>query len=340
MKFPSARLRIVIMTLILSGCSTFSQLKLGSQEDIDQWLENDQYGHALSVLTLQEKIFNDEETRRNLKRVKIKASQYDRKQAANIRKLLSKEKWDEAIALLNSSIQNHPDGKQLLRAQKVLQRKQRQHTMNLEAQLLLAKTEWLSKNLRLYQIMLLADPQNQSTKWKIAGTQHELKSSADKLQIFGNNALRKKEYDLADICLSTANRLKPTKELNESLVLLELRSRKTAKKIKTLSDGMKKALKKNDLAQGRKLIAELEKMNDYPFELEKLKQSIVNNIRIKVTKILKQGDILYKNGKIEGAKTVWENALKFEPENEQLHDRISRAERALETLKELKKSKP
>ena len=339
MKFSSACLRIVIMTFVLSGCTNFPQIKLNSQEDVDQWLKNDQYGRALSSLKLQARLFSNKETNQTLKTVKVKASQYDRKQAASIRRLLSKEKWDEAIALLNSSLQNHPDGKQLLRTQKLLWRKQQQHTMNLEAQLLLSRTEWLSRDLKLYQTMLLADPQNQSTKWKIADTQHELQSSADKLQIFGNNALEKKQYDLADICLSTANRLQPTKELNESLTLLELRSRKTINKIKTLSGKMKDAIKKNDLAKGRKLIIELDEMNEYPFELEKLKESIVNNIGIKVTKILKKGDILYKNGNIEGAKIAWENALKLEPENEQLHDRITRAERSLETLKELKKPK-
>lgn len=302
MKFSSVHLRIVIMTLILSGCANLSKIKLTSQEDVDQWLKNDQYGQALSSLKLQTRLFSNDETNQTLKTVKVKASQYDRKQAASIRKLLSKEKWDEAIALLNSSLQNHPDGKQLLRTQKVLWRKQQQHTMNLEAQLLLAKTEWLSKNLRLYQIMLLADPQNQSTKWKIANTQQELKSSAGKLQVCGNNALRRKKYDLAEICLSTANRLQPTKELNESLTLLELKSRKTAKKIKTLSDGMKDALKKNDLVKGRKIIAELEEMNEYPFELEKLKESINNNIRIQVTKILKRVTYCIKTGRLKAQK--------------------------------------
>lgn len=336
--FRQSSILVLVLTFILSGCASFAPYQIVSQKEIDQWVKNNQYGHALKALRNKVKLFPTRTAKRNLEKIKIKAAHYDRKQADRILKLQSMKEWDKAITILHSSLQKYPDGKQLQRVYKIIRGKQEKQIMHLEAQLLLEKAEWLSETLKIYQNMLLIDPKNHLTKWHINNTQVEIQNIATKLHTLGRNALREKKYDLADICLSTANRLRPNKEHRHSLALLELKSEKTSKEIKLLLDGMKQALENNNLKNGSKLLRRLANVDNYPPEIESLKQSLIKKINDEVGKILKSGSVLYKNGQIEQAKKIWATALKLDPKNEQIHDRISRAERALETLKELKKA--
>lgn len=348
MRPPSAQSNIfnfplviaLILTLVLSGCSTFTPYRIATQQEIDQWVKNNQYGIALSVLENKARLLPTKAVKNSLETIKTKASEYDKKQAASVLKLQSSGKWEEALSILHSSLQNYPEGKQLQRAQKTLQGRQGKNILNLEAQLLIEKAEWLSQNLKIYQNMQLIDPQNRSIKWNMANTQSEIKFTAGKLHAFGQSALSKKEYDLAEICLHTANRLHPTKEHSASLALLEQKTRKTTdKEINVLLEKMKQAIEKNRLEDGRKFLAQIEAMKEHPPEITSLKKILDKKISTEVNRILEEGNVFYKNSKIEKAKQTWKKALKLDPKNEQINERISRAEKALETLKELKKAK-
>jgi len=122
-----APVRLLAITLIitLAGCSALGTYQIADQNDIDQWLKNHQYGRALNTLNLEATLFSSKETQKKLKIVKISASKYDRTQAAKVLNLVSKDKWEEALNLLNTSLQNHPDGKQLPVAKITIQRQSR-----------------------------------------------------------------------------------------------------------------------------------------------------------------------------------------------------------------------
>ncbi len=55
----------------------------------------------------------------------------------------------------------------------------------------------------------------------------------------------------------------------------------------------------------------------------------------KVDALLVEGSELYSNGQIGKAKTVWESALKLDPDNVKINRRIKRAKQVLTKLREL-----
>jgi tetratricopeptide (TPR) repeat protein len=230
-----------------------------------------------------------------------------------------------------------------------------QHLRQLDAQLLLARAEWLLTRKRILNEMIRSEPGNVIKKWDLRNTDSQIRGTAKELNTLGSNALDLHELDTADLCLTMADRLSPTVENTLALAKLEdIRYKKKLKQYKKsqqieqkrlelkntkLIKETKTAIANNNLIHASGLLKKIRKNKTQDEEIKNLKKSLDTAIQARTKILLEEGNHHYSNGNIKQAKSTWEKALQLDPENNMIRERIKRADRVLEKLKQLKKEK-
>lgn len=103
-----------------------------------------------------------------------------------------------------------------------------------------------------------------------------------------------------------------------------------------LASQAREALDKGELQEAQRIVPELAKIDPDNPEVHQLQRRLNETVSAVVDKMLKRGSMLYRQEKIEEAKTVWEEVLELDPSNEDAQAGVKRAERVLERLRELK----
>lgn len=339
-----------------------------SKRQIETWLDQHQYDKALNALTNAVHRSPSEEVRTQIKQVMIRADGYDRTQAEAIERKHKLGDWEGAFRILRESLQNLPDGERLQALEKQLIHDQAKRLRQLEAQTLLAKAEWLLQSDSLYKEMSRTDPRHKPITDERTYIRSEILLTAKRLSAFGIKAYSNGDLDLAGRCLRMADRLHPSKENTAALERLdqllaaqfysakrkirlanEQKERaiyaqqkkqkqaeihRTKKENKRLLIEAMKAFHENDLALARELETKIRGEENNP-QLTKLRKSLNEAIDARVKSLLEKGNILYRDSRINLAKQTWEEALVLDPTNEEVKNRISRAERVLGNLKDI-----
>ncbi len=359
--------------LILSGCIQFSQTKVASLDEIDTLLSNQQYDKALHAAQARKAKKPSPEINNRINAIKSQAQRYDEDTSKAIYSLIHKQKTAEAKQTLSQALANHPKGKRLNKINSYLRSSESTQISRLQAQQLLAKSEWLLRAKEIQGSLDTIKPENNGT---FTDPSADIEETAAELYHLGLKALQKNDLELADSCLTMSNKLHSLPFTVSAIARLEvLRQEQRQRELALQQEAAKqqqmieiiektepreeqkpkkqrqmKQLEFDTLHYNTMTMLKDNQLSSAKTNLDKLNKSMPDNEKVKqlnkefnkklpghVEALLNRGRQLYINGKIEQARNIWIKARKLDPKNEEINKNIERADRVLGRLDELKK---
>ena len=356
---------LLCQLLFLAGCSTFAkQDGLPGMVQIDEWVNNDKYGLALSSLEHippNEKLFADYVSKR--KTVMILAAAYEKDILSKTQQSIDKEKWTDAIQQLSIARNNYPNSSLIHDRYNMVIKQQQKRIHKLDAKSLLARAQLLYNKLPISQKDASNSPINFAARWDLQSLQNELSDMHTRLMAMTDQLLDDNEITLAEMCLKQARIL--TKDPSSLATINTLQTRinnhkqrqraavekkRAEKKIRTALSKRKKhsrkvrqlikkiqhLLESNKLISAEKQLSVLSRLA--PNSSERLKLKMIHREKVDklVYKLTEQGNSLYRQEKIAAARKVWQTALKLDKNNKTLQAQILRATKVLSKLEELR----
>ena len=357
---------------ILAGCATFTKQEgLPAMSQIDDWVNNNQYGLALTSLEHippSEKFFADYISKR--KTVMNLATSYEQTVLINTQKSIDKENWADAIRNLNIARNNYPNSTLIHDRYNVVINKQQKRIHKLDAKSLLARAKLLYNKLPISQKDVSNSPINFAAHWDLQNMKSELSDMHTRLMAMTEQLLDDNEIILAEMCVKQARiltndvqTLTTIKTLQEKIDIQkkqqlntkkqqlnaakkiiaeeELRAnlsvqKKSNRTIKQLIKTINHLLKNNELINADKQLSRLSRLAPDSNDLLRLKIKHREKVDKLVYQLTEQGNRLYRQEKIASAKKVWQTALKLDPKNKTLQVQIRRASKVLMKLEELR----
>lgn len=367
------RLRILFLlqVIFISGCISYLQEKPETTDtEIRQWLENKEYTRAINALEVKKQRIQSREYREWLEEARAEAWAYDQLQSEAIIKLVDKGEWLAASSTLQRALRGYPDGPELNRTKERVEPERLKHLRRMEAQLLLARADWLLRASSLQQTIAQIDPDNPDIQEQHNKTRKEMSVTARKLYEFGAHALEVPDIETADSCLTMSDRLYPMVQTSTALARLDQlryqekqlreQEQKLVEQRKNLEEQRRrerqqaqqqqqqqhaftqqliqarKQLQSGQLVNTRVLLKKLADLNPDNEEYLALRKEYEQTVSHRIEEQLAQGSQLYINGKIAEARDIWLQALELDPENTRIREHIARADRVLGRLNELK----
>lgn len=358
---------ILVLALILGlhGCATFSLDGPPPISQLDSWMDKHQYGKVLNVLSKVPQNHPDYihyAARRNI--AEERARIYEDSILKDVSKAEEKQDWPNAIATIDTALDNYPESLRLSQKRVELIGHQQRRAKVLSAEALLARANWLENELPLRKQQSKRAPVDISLQWSLNQVENEIKKTRAKLIATATDMFKYGELDIVDRCLQQARKFKPSANDIKTIALLEDRlavrrddikrkrlakearqsiqhstalKKKRTKRINSLLKKTNRAIQKNDLITARKNIEVLNRIAaDHP-EVIRLDAYISARIDTLVKQMSDKGSMLYRQEKIEPAREVWQEALALDPDNKKLRENIDRATRVLKKLERLRK---
>lgn len=364
-----------LAAIFLSACIELTNTKPPSIQEIDRLLAKQNYGLALKYAKIHKKKVPSTAINNKFNEVKKRAELYDRTRSRAIYELINNQRIPVAKQALKKALNKYPEGNRLNTIRSHLQNTQNTQISRLQAQQLLAKSEWLLRSKEIQQSLISIKPESSAT---FQDPEEDIEETSAELYHLGLKALQKGDLDLADSCLTMSNKLhsrrfttsalarleqmrKKTKQvtLQKEKKIVELKRVEDIKENKQIQETVKKQqqqeqvvkqrefdslyyttaslLKDNQLSLAKNNLAKLNQLIPDHLKLEPLNKEFEEKLPAHVDALLNRGRQLYINGKIAKAKTIWVKALTLDPENKQVKKNIERADRVLGRLDELKK---
>lgn len=269
------------------------------------------------------------------------------KQAETLRK---QKQWHEAVALLNTGIDQYPEELRIAELRSEIIRDWEMRKRNKEDWILVHETRSLQKKIPYLDELASIDPENLITKSRLLFWRNMLESKVSGLIACGSVHLYL-DQSLAEACATLAEKIKPTKESAHLLSKIK-QSHAAQKRTKRSKQAVRE---KQNTAQQRERLLKLARsqMADdaIPDAIASLKrllalvpddqegsallEQVIQLRDEKVASLIAFGDALYREEQIEQAVSVWESAEKLDMGRQDVAARIDRAMKVLERLREI-----
>lgn len=363
------RLAILLLsTLLLSGCATFSKQEgLPSAAQIDKWIDNDQYGLALTSLkhvSPNEKLFAYYVNKR--KTIMVLAKSYEKAVLRKANKHIAQQKWSEAILDLNKALNNYPGSRLIHDRYNTVIEQQQRRIHKFDAKALLARAQLLSNKLPISQKDVSNSPINFAAQWDLQSLKSELSDMHNRLMAMTEQLIDDDEIKLAEMCIKQARllpseeksitainalqkRINQQKKIKQAAIKKKEHERKTrqklskqkkhSRKVRQLIKKVNHSLENNELVSAEKQLMVLARLAPKSNTFLELKLKHRNKVEQLVHTLIEKGNRLYRQEKIADAKATWETALRIDAKNKTLQAQIRRADRVLLKLKELRKKR-
>lgn len=263
------------------------------------------------------------------------------------------ERWHEALTLLNEGVKRHPDHLRITELRSEIKRDWEIRKRNKEDWILVLETRALRQKIPHLEELAAIDPNNLITKSRLLFWTNLLESRMAGLIACGSVHLHL-DQALAEACASLAEQIKPTPESGH--LLAKIKQSHTAQK---LTERTRQAVReKRDTAQQRErllkqaraqladdaladAIASLQRLLEVQPEDSEARELLVEVTRLRdqrVINLIAFGDVLYRDEKIEQAVSVWEAAGKLDVDRPEVANRLERAMKVLERLREIQEN--
>lgn len=350
------RTRLYAAMLLLasvSGCAELVIVPRPVQDArIERWLQEQRYGKVLEVLERRAQRSDELSTEKRLEEVRNLAAEYDTEQAKAADRLLEAGKLNEAEEVINLALGHYPEGGKLQGAAQKLRHLRQEKIDSLEAKLLLAQADWLTASVPIYEKLAKVEPSNLDAIWQAKRMEQERADVAQRLASIGLTAHAKGDVETAKRYLSASKQLQPSEPVVDVLKHLgkqekrkqdvekaqkkEIASKKRRREAERLAEQARAELQHSQLLAARTHVDRLQDLDpDYP-QLDTLRFRLERAVDARVSNLLKTGDDHYAEGRIAEAKRLWEAGLALAPDHPELNNRVERAEKVLNRLRELR----
>ena len=336
---------IALLVLLATGCTNLPGNLSTGPEKVAQLVEQQRYGQAQAVLSqVPETDPNYAELQTLRKSVDKQAAAYQRNTLEEGKKLEQRGDWYEAQQHYQRALNNLQESKKIKAAQDALQLKIDARVAALEIDLLMAKGEWLKQGLNIRTKISRLLPRKRFQSWRHGSVQKEAEQVAAELGVLGNRVVDQGDFSLAEQMYTLALELHPDPAIEEARKALRDKKRRAIVRNaqaehKALLISLQEALSQDQLGKAAAIATRLEKRGTLTKEEQKLIQQLDRDIRTQVNKELELGTRHYSRSEYKEAVSAWNKVLTLEPDNTEAANRIERANRILEKLRQLSQEK-
>jgi tetratricopeptide (TPR) repeat protein len=282
-----------------------------------------------------------------LKAAKDRVWQFERQAIAIAVRYEQKQQWREADQIYARALKYVPDSEILQAARKQMEERREAREQTLRAELSINEGEQLLKDERSYEQIAQLKPSSLLTRLEINAYERKRRTVSAELLTQGKLAIERRDYSLARRCLAIAQRLEPTEEVGDALQLADARLNKTGRvsslpsrvresSLQARIDEYQQTLQKGDLSLARQQLTQLQQQFPDNADLQTLDAQLRILIEAKVVAASQHAKVLYSEGNVQQALSLWEEILPLDPDNPDLQLNISRAQRVLENLRALR----
>lgn len=350
----------LLLTLfaLQSGCAVLTSYnKMETQ--VEQWIESKQYGRALDSLSNVDPTDPQyPQAAQKRKEVEALAARYEQEVRRQTRADLDKGKWAKALDSYDEALERLPKSAVIKDGLAQLHQEQAEVLERLELERLIAHGEWLKQTLPTYRNIARVDPRNRTASQRLDKKRNEAEEIASELALYGNRALANNHFEIADRTLGLATDLSNAPAIAESLKKLrqqQAQSKAVARaerekrrkqreaaeqnKARQVDEYLRKyraAFIEKDFIGARRHLNALQKTDAGNPKWEELVGVLRQATEEEVERLFNNGVTAYSQGHFEQAAELWNQVLELEPEHKQAQENLSRAQRVLDKLEELK----
>lgn len=323
-------------------------------DHVKLWLDQQEYGLVLEWLrTIPRDKPGFEKVSELHDEVKNLAKDYESKVLADVDGKLATKDMEGVLVALRQGLRKLPNNRRLINRRNQLFTKQFEMIRKLNYQLLIARGEYLLKEVKIREELTQLDWDNASAQWSLNRINEELRIVSKELISCSNKELRRGNLEMSRNCIELAGKMHASPEYRKTARKLQQLLRKHNKpglasierplpqrgrplSARELDVLVKKALTEGRLREALQIIKERKKLGPKKKQIADLEKAIESKLNSTVSKLMKRGNKYYRNGSIRSAKRDWEQVLQLDPENIEAKKNVERAQRVLDKLNKLK----
>ncbi len=360
----------------ITGCASLSTSPGASNDEIDRWLDQREYGKALALVAKAKASPSPEirDLQGTQARIDAHIASYERDVIARAESAAAMGDWGSAFESYRDALSRLPESTTLRQAEQQLAQRHATYVEMLELDRLIAQGEWMLKDL---QISKLAEAKTQNNWFGPFALNRKIERAnelARDLADHGRRALDQRDLTAAKRVLPLALQLSRAIEIEalntrlqemlkeeESRVLNEHKgigaerpdapkapeerqdkklpsatSGREQKKAALLMADFRKACREKKFAEAQRLMSRLQRQGVDDQEFALLSTELASDVASHVKHLIKIGVVHYSRQQYEQALDVWKQAHVLDPKNEQLNARIKRVTRVLKNLQNLR----
>ncbi|MDH5571070.1 MAG: tetratricopeptide repeat protein [Gammaproteobacteria bacterium] len=332
---------ILFILLQTQGCSHYYAQTKDLNERINEWLKNDEYSKidsVLDVLTTDHPDYKAIKLKRE--KINVQKSIFIANTINNASKLVSDDKWQQAIDTYNISIRKLGDNKQIIAERDKLIKERNTQVHELRKNMLLRRSKALIQYAPIYNKLEKLIPEDYNARSDITRYNAETEEIATHLMNCGNQALENEDFSLAEECITLSNQLIPTADKQKLLSRTHSKRKfiDNKRRSRELIESFNDAYASGDFPKARYHLETLLALDPENKKALELKSQLDRNINSRIEKGITKGKSLYSQGKINQALEIWQELLSIDPKNEELTSLVARGKKVSKKIEKLEKA--
>jgi len=322
----------------MQACTLIKPAPADLNNSINIWLSENSYDNIDNALNSIDK--NDAGYRELISR-KTEIGKKKQAYIADVLNIANKHKannqWQSAITTYREALDKISNNKQLNTGFYELLKERNQNARIIKNKLLVNRTTNLLSYKKSYDQLNLLLPNDRATQYEIRLYKSELEKANRQLIICAESAEKSKQYILAKDCYSQAYRIAPLPSQLIKIKTLEtvVKSSTNQKTYSTLLKSYQDAHKNKKYIDARNTLDKILNLSPDHQQAKKLRTALNLEINNFVTSKINLGKELYSQKKIQAALTIWKQAKELSPNNSELNQLITRAEKVSKKIESL-----
>lgn len=309
--------------------------------NIDQWLAQNNFSKI--ERTLNAINANRTEYRNLLARkdeIEAKKAAYIRNTIKQASQLQQQQQWQEAVSLYETALNNTNHAAELETNYNKLLKLREQEIISLRKQLLLKDANTLISYKPIYERLEQLLPADYRAQNDLNRYKNYVNATTRQLDNCAEDAIKRRQYTTAKECYLLSHTLTPGKHKQAGIERLDsmIKNVSNQKFYNELLATYRTEYNNNNYHLARQSLQTILKLNPQHEQARKLLDSLTQEINIQVNKKLSLGRDLYSKQKIDAALLQWKQAREMDPDNEEINQLISRAEKVQRKIESLENS--
>jgi len=333
------RLTLILLLLsLMQACALIKPAPADLNNSINLWLSENSYDNidnALNSIDTNKAGYRDIISRKT--EIRQKKQAYIANVLSTANKYKTNNQWQLALTTYREALDKVSNNKQLKTGFYELIKERNQNARIIKNKLLVNRTTNLLSYKKPYEQLNSLLPNDSATQYEIRRYKSELEKSIRQLIICAENAEKSKQYPLAKDCYTQAYRITPMPSLLTKIKTLEttIKNNTNQKTYSSLLRSYSAAYKDKKYIDARNTLDKILNLNPDHQQARKLRTELNLEINNFVTSKINLGKELYSQKKIQAALTIWKQARELTPNNSELIQLITRAEKVSKKIESL-----
>ena len=332
---------IVVASSSMYACALVKPSPETLNQNIEKWLAHNEFDKINdSIKSLNKKDTKYQSVFDKTAAIDSKKNIFIEKTSVSAKQLILENEWQLALDTYNDALNKINNEPRLSIEKNNLILERDNQVTALRKELLINQANALISYKKTYEKLSKLIPHDYSAQFDIRSYDNNRLKVAGHLEMCGEQAVKNKNFNLANECYSLSNKLDPdeSKKILISQIQNDLKATSNSKRYSELLKAYETAYIHHQYNLAQKHLKELLTINPSHTKANNLLQTLNSEIKELTLNKINQGKDLYSKKKIKEALELWKHALELEPENKELQLLISRAEKVTRKIQSLEKN--